>query len=139
MNSNVMRLCSLVLSFFFCGIAGCLTGETRNVVVELPEAFEHCGPKQSDGWGLSARPSDFSTILAIKVEHGTIDSQLGHQGPAEANHEHWFAKDESHVAVCRHLDVPDSCDSDSTLAYVKKVEGQWLPDGPVLESICLVH
>jgi hypothetical protein len=133
-----MRLCSLVLSLCVCGLAGCTTGETRKVAAEIPEAFQHCSPKQSDGWRLSTPPTDSSTILAISAGKGTIDSELGHRDPTHASHEHWFMKDDSHFAVCRHLDGPDSCHSDATHAYVKKLGDQWFADGPVLESVCIV-
>jgi hypothetical protein len=97
-----MRLCSLAVCLCVSGLAGCTTGESRKVGNELPEAFRHCSPKQSDGWRLTAPPADISVILAIPAEKGTLDSELRHRGPAETSHEHWFVKDDLHFAVCRH-------------------------------------
>lgn len=90
------------------------------------------------GWRLIAPPADSASILAIHAEKGTFDSELDHRKPGESIHEHWFEKDDTHVAVCRHLDVPDSCYSDATFAYAKKVDGQWMADGLVMETICIV-
>jgi hypothetical protein len=134
-----MRLCSLALSFYVVGLVGCAAEDARTTAAPVPEEFQHCTLQQSDGWRITEPPADIAAILAIPVDRGTIDSELGHAAKAEASHEHWFMKDESHLAVCRHLDVPDSCHSDATMARVKKVDGQWLADGPVLESICLAH
>jgi hypothetical protein len=135
---NRYALRSLVVSLCVCGLVGCTTGETRKAVAELPEAFQHCSPKQTDGWRLSAPPSELSAILSIQAERGTIDSELDHRGSTEAVHEHWFVKDESHFAACRHLDGPDACHSDATVAHVKLVEGRWIADGPVLETVCIL-
>jgi hypothetical protein len=136
---TVMRLCGLALTISVNVLAGCATGGESHSVEEPPEAFQHCDPKQSDEWRLSTPPTDFTSILAIPSGEGTIDSELGHEGSREQSHEHWFEKDESHVAVCRHKDVPDSCYSNSTIAYVKQLNGQWVADGPVMEAICYVH
>jgi hypothetical protein len=130
---------SFVLAIAVNALAGCTTSGARQTVNEPPEAFQHCDPKQSDGWQLSTPPPDFTSILAISIDKGTIDSELGHKGSGEQTHEHWFKKDESQIAVCRHLDVPESCYSNATIAKVKQWNGQWVADGPVMETVCFVH
>lgn len=134
-----MRLSSIAFTAAFIAIAGCATDAPSEESNELTEAFQHCALEQSNGWRLTAPPADFETILAIPAGKSSLGSELAIPYERSRVHEHWFVKDESHVAVCRHLDVPDSCDSHATFASLTKGEDIWMVDGSVMETICLYH
>jgi len=137
---RVMRLCSIATPLAIIVLSACATGATPVDSSKGPaEEFENCGQSQVDGWRVSVPPAGFESILALPAEKGTIDSELGYRSDGPPSHEHWFEKDESHLAICRHLDVANSCNSHATFAYLVRVDGQWRIDGPVMETLCLFH
>lgn len=134
---TVMRLCSAAVIFVLGGLVACASVDSK---VEVREEFEHCSPTNPESWQLVAAPPDAKEILALPLEKGTLDTELAPIGSdSEQMHEHWFSSDDSHLAVCRHLVARDSCHSNSTLAYLTKVNGRWAAPNGVLESVCLVH
>ena len=123
-----------------CVLSGLIACESVDSSIDSREEFEHCTPNNPASWQLIAPPSDAKEILELPLEKGTLDTELAPGGSSlEKIHEHWFSSGDSSLAICRHLAVRDSCYSNSTLAYLTKVNGRWAaPDG-VLVSICLVH